>query len=118
MGSRPLRPHELGRKVLREHVAALQQVLEGHPDVAFDMRMIDAGATDADAVCHLTDAVNDKLVNMLAEPRFDAEARSLGRALRDGAAARGERPPAGGGPVLLMALGAMDGEDVEIRGGL
>ena len=118
MGSRPLRPHQLSRRVFREHAAALQQVLENHPDLAFDMRMILDDATDADGVCHLTDAVNDKLVNMLAEPRFDAAARSLGRALHDVGAARGERPPAGGGPVLLMALSAMDGEGIDIRGGL
>ncbi|KMO82384.1 hypothetical protein MCHLDSM_01007 [Mycolicibacterium chlorophenolicum] len=70
--------------MLREHVAALQQVLESHPDVAFDMRMILASATDADGVCHLTDAVNDKLVNMLAEPRFDVPKLMLSGAPTEG----------------------------------
>ncbi|WP_156455079.1 hypothetical protein [Mycolicibacterium chlorophenolicum] len=52
--------------------------------MAFDMRMILASATDADGVCHLTDAVNDKLVNMLAEPRFDVPKLMLSGAPTEG----------------------------------
>lgn len=73
------------------------------------MRSIVAAATDADGVVHITDGVDDQLVGLMADARLTAAARRAGRALHDPPAARGERPPTRGGPLLLLAMVEMDG---------
>jgi hypothetical protein len=114
-GRRPRRPHELSDSTRRKLIAEFRRVFDEHPDLELAIRSIIDSAADTDGAVHITDEVDRQLVNLIADARFNTVARMVGRALRDESAARGERPPEQGGPLLLFALIAMDGGEAEFR---
>jgi hypothetical protein len=111
----PLDPHQLDDSTRRQLIVEFQRVIEEHPDLELATWSILDGTRDTDGVVHLTDEVDRQMINLIADARFDTVARKVGRALGDAPAARGERPPERGGPLLLLGLIEMDGGDAEFR---
>ncbi|MBU8820450.1 hypothetical protein KL864_31740 [Mycolicibacterium goodii] len=111
----PLRLNEISESILRQLIAEYRQVLDEHPDLELAIRSILDSAVGADGAVHITDEVDRQLVDLIADARFNKVARETGRALRDELAARGQRSPQRAGPLLLMALIDMDGDEAEFR---
>lgn len=109
------RPHELSNSARRNLIAGFRRVLDEHPDLELAIRSVLDRATDTDGAVHVTDEVDRQLVGLMAETRLNTMARKVGRALHDEPAARGERPPEHGGPLLLLALIEMDCNGAEFR---